>query len=160
MRITLAAILVALPLTWGCYAFQPVERTALPEPGTSVRVEVMPAAGSDLFVRSGGSENEGRQRFRGELLEWSADTLTVVSVSPGVSVRFDTLRIPSRYVSTVEAMELEGGKTALAVVGGGLVTAAIVATQFSATGGAPPSDGPGDDQGGFRLPLVRFAFPR
>lgn len=156
-----SSLFLATLLLTGCYSFQAVERDRSPRPGSSVRVSVSPPSDADLFsVRGGDVAEEGRQSLRGDLLSWTADTLTVVRVSPGVMAQFDTLAIPTRFVSSVETMELDGTKTALLIVGGGALTGAIIASGFSSAGGSPPGGGNGPDVGGFRVPLLRFVLPR
>ena len=153
------AALLALCST-ACYAYRPVEEGSRPDAGAEVRVDLEPAAASDLERRTG----RDRSSLEGLVVEAGSDSLAL-SVAPlgprgtdPYGLRRDTVRFSYDGLAGVQRKQLRTGQTLLLV--GGLVAAAgaLGFALIEGSGGGGGGTGDGGDGGnldlrGFRVPI-------
>lgn len=160
-RRALAALALSL-LATGCYSYTEVSPAAVP-PGSYVRVRVEPRA--DVQVGGMPLQDETRT-FRGRLMEGSSNEKLLFSVPlSGVDPRLadrglrSTVSVPVADVQRLELRELEKGRTAALIGGGGVVAFFVTRWAFNVLD--PSSDssdggGGGVDNAGWVLFRLRW----
>jgi hypothetical protein len=154
------SLLCVLPLVVGCYAYAPIEPTAV-RPGISVRARVS-GAGAERIAPLLGTANA--RLVSGRLIDTRADTMivevpTVVHAAVGSSLEtlHQRVSIPRADLVELETRRLDRFRTAAVAGGVALVVGAVVIKSLDSDPGSdrPPGGGGGVDA---RLPLWGLRF--
>lgn len=158
MRPTLrrAAALAAIPFLGGCFAYVPIEPSAV-SPGTTVRVQL----DREEAVRQIDALGGLRERLEGRVAEQTtagALALTVrQAATPAAGGRFNAfLTLPWKHVARVERKDFSPLRTAAVAAGAGVVAAVALAV-LEGSSRPGEGEGPGVEEA-IRIPLLRLRW--
>ncbi len=152
MRPTLLLLLVGLA---GCYGLVPIDPAHPPPPGTIVEAELTPIRARVL--RGGRTELEESpgERFRGEIVTMTADSLILSTWNTDLGTPRESVRIPREELVSLQVVTFSARQTGMVAVGIAAM-GLILYARINTVTGAPPSGGDPPADGGFRISLSRL----
>lgn len=149
-------VVISLLLISGCYHFVPADPSAV-TPGTRVRAEV--TDNSDRQVQR--YVDPRTSTLDGELVQWDDRGLVLLAGrrlrgAGGLSATLsDTLHLPSGYLGSVQAREMDWTQTVAAVAlgAGGAALAVLLPRVFSGGGSGDGPDSEGDEGAMISIPI-------